>query len=94
MLRQSYDVVVVGAGIMGLHTAYQLARRDNKLRIALLEKANSLGQGSSGFSTALLRCVYTFDEMIHAACDGLVVHKNWAEYTQLESPAAKFTAVR
>ena len=42
------DVIVVGAGIMGLNIAYQLRRRDPNLSIRVLERAASLGAGSTG----------------------------------------------
>src|SRR6476619_2847308 len=41
------DVAVVGAGYTGLWTAYELARRDPTLRIAVLE-AEIAGFGASG----------------------------------------------
>lgn len=43
----SYDVVVVGAGLTGLWTAYYLRRADPSLRIAVLE-AEVAGFGASG----------------------------------------------
>jgi glycine/D-amino acid oxidase-like deaminating enzyme len=43
----SYDVVVVGAGLTGLWTAYYLRRADPALRIAVLE-AEVAGFGASG----------------------------------------------
>lgn len=43
----SHDVVVVGAGLTGLWTAYYLARADPSLRIAVLE-AEVAGFGASG----------------------------------------------
>jgi glycine/D-amino acid oxidase-like deaminating enzyme len=41
------DVAIVGAGLTGLWTAYELQRRDPSLRITLLEK-NIAGFGASG----------------------------------------------
>jgi glycine/D-amino acid oxidase-like deaminating enzyme len=43
----SYDVVIVGAGLTGLWTAYYLHRADPKMRIAVLE-AEVAGFGASG----------------------------------------------
>ena len=53
----TYDVVIVGAGIMGLNIAYQLKRRDSNLKIVVLEKAPGIGYGSSGYSTGFLRSI-------------------------------------
>jgi len=41
------DVAIIGAGLTGLWTAYELQRRDPSLRIALLEKRIA-GFGASG----------------------------------------------
>jgi len=38
-----YDFVVLGGGIAGLYTVYQIIKREPKSRILLLEKANNLG---------------------------------------------------
>ena len=52
-LRDRYDVVVIGAGVHGLATAYYLARR-GITDVAVLEKGY-LGSGNSGRNTAILR---------------------------------------
>src|SRR5207249_8963113 len=46
-LKPSYDVVIVGAGVHGLATAYYLGSRHGIRRVALLEKGY-LGSGNSG----------------------------------------------
>ena len=48
----SYDVTIVGAGIIGLSCALQLARR-SRLSILVLEKGANLGEGSTGASSRL-----------------------------------------
>lgn len=47
-----YDVVVVGAGVVGSAIARALAR--HPLRIALVEAANDVGDGTSKANTAIL----------------------------------------
>ncbi|MFE0733654.1 FAD-dependent oxidoreductase [Streptomyces sp. NPDC058855] len=47
-----YDVVVVGAGVVGCAVARALAR--HPLRVALVEAANDVGEGTSKANTALL----------------------------------------
>jgi glycine/D-amino acid oxidase-like deaminating enzyme len=42
---KSYDVVIAGAGIIGLCIAWQLARR-SKLTIAVIEKGAAVGEGA------------------------------------------------
>lgn len=48
------DVVVVGAGIVGLATAYQLAHRYHGLRIALLEKEAGEAHHQTGRNSGVL----------------------------------------
>ncbi|MGA4845330.1 NAD(P)/FAD-dependent oxidoreductase [Streptomyces sp. G5(2025)] len=49
----TYDVTVVGAGVVGTAIARELARRPG-LRIALVDAANDVGEGTSKANTAIL----------------------------------------
>jgi sarcosine oxidase, subunit beta len=62
-LSQSYDVVIVGAGVHGLATAYALGSRHGIRSVALLEKGY-LGSGNSGRNTAIIRSNYRTPEGI------------------------------
>ncbi|MBI4306313.1 MAG: FAD-dependent oxidoreductase [Chloroflexi bacterium] len=55
-LKRRYDVVIIGAGVHGLATAYELARRGVR-NIAVLERYY-IGAGSSGRNTAIIRSNY------------------------------------
>jgi sarcosine oxidase subunit beta len=57
-MEQTADVVVIGAGVMGASTAFQLVQRGVQ-RVVVLEKG-SIASGSSGKSSALVRMHYTF----------------------------------
>ena len=60
-LKGAYDVVIIGAGVHGLATAYYLGRRYGFRKIALLDKGY-LGYGASGRNTAILRSNYRTPE--------------------------------
>ena len=62
-LQPSYDVVIVGAGLHGLATAYYLGKRHGIKKVALLDKGY-LGGGNSGRNTAILRSNYRTAEGI------------------------------
>lgn len=49
----TYDVIVVGGGIVGCSTAYWLRRRRSRLRVALVE-AQSIGHGATGRNAGFL----------------------------------------
>ena len=44
--KKTFDIVIIGAGIAGLSTAYWLEKKDPQLKIAIIEK-HSLGFGAS-----------------------------------------------
>ncbi len=60
-LERSYDVVIIGAGVHGLATAYYLASRHGVRRVAVVDKGY-VGGGGSGRNTAILRSNYLTPE--------------------------------
>ncbi len=89
MSAGSTDIVIIGGGIIGMSIAFQVARR-SKMSIIVLEKGGSLGEGSTGGSSAITRQRYTRTESIRIARDGNVVWRNWSEYTGLQDPVGRF----
>jgi len=51
---QKFDVAIIGAGIVGLATAYQLTRRYPQLRLLMLEKEKDLAQHQTGHNSGVL----------------------------------------
>jgi glycine/D-amino acid oxidase-like deaminating enzyme len=88
-MKSHYDVVIVGAGIIGLSIAWELARRSD-LAIAVLEKGAATGEGSTGASSAICRYRYSMDEMVQLARDGIGAYRDWQAYTGLSEPQATF----
>ncbi len=64
----SYDVVVVGAGLTGLWTAYYLRRADPSLRIAVLEREVA-GFGASGRNGGWCSALFptSWDRLVRAS---------------------------
>ncbi len=60
-MRQTADVVIIGAGVIGCSTAYHLARL-GVTDIVVLEK-DQVGSGSSGKSAAMLGLQFFTDEL-------------------------------
>jgi len=54
-----YDAVVVGAGVIGLSTAYHIKSRHPTSRILVVDKFNSAGQGSTAKSMSAFRCLFS-----------------------------------
>jgi sarcosine oxidase subunit beta len=86
---ETADVVIVGAGIIGLSTAFQIARRSS-LKVVVLEKGSGLGEGSTGASSAVCRFRYSRPEMVQLAKDGIGAYRNWAEFLGTADPRAQF----
>lgn len=51
---RTYDVVVIGAGILGLSVSRELLIRYPRLRLAVLDKEPSIGQHQSGHNSGVL----------------------------------------
>lgn len=61
-LRKTYDIAVIGAGVFGVWTAYQLQRAG--LRVALLDSYSpGNNRSSSGDETRIIRMSYGVDEL-------------------------------
>jgi sarcosine oxidase subunit beta len=59
-LNSRYDVVIIGGGVHGLATAYELAKRGVR-KVAVLEKSY-IGSGGSGRNTTIIRANYRTPE--------------------------------
>jgi sarcosine oxidase subunit beta len=76
-LAPAYDVVVIGAGIHGLATAYYLAARHGITNVAVLDKAY-LGGGGSGRNTAIIRSNYLTPEGVRFYDRSVKLYENLA----------------
>lgn len=66
MATKTFDAVVIGGGIIGVSSAYQLARRGLR-RVAILEKGPHVASGSTGQSSAVVRQRYANIELVQLA---------------------------
>ena len=88
-MQRTADIVVIGAGIMGMSTAFQIARR-SQARVIVFEKARSPGEGSTGASSAVCRTRYSHPEMVQLAKDGIDAYRHWPEFLGVAAPLARF----
>jgi len=49
-----FDIGIIGGGIVGLATAYQLSKKHPKLKLAVLEKETSLAKHQTGHNSGVL----------------------------------------
>jgi sarcosine oxidase subunit beta len=74
---QTADVVVVGAGVNGLSTAFDLARAGVK-RVVVVERRH-LAAGATGKSGALVRMHYTNEPETRLAFESLTYFQHWGD---------------
>lgn len=72
---QSADFVIIGAGCVGIHLAYQLARRKAG-RVVVVEK-DAIACGTTGRSSAVLRHHYTNPEVARLAARGVDAYRHF-----------------
>jgi len=54
-----YDVIVVGAGIMGVASAYHLQKNNPSKRVLVVDRYGAPGQGNTGRSNAMFRNTFS-----------------------------------
>lgn len=53
-----YDAVIVGAGILGLSTAYHIKKKNPNAEILLIDKLGTAGQANTAKSAGAFRCLF------------------------------------
>jgi sarcosine oxidase subunit beta len=82
-LPATAEVVIVGAGVNGLSTAYQLTRKG--IRPVVLERSH-IGAGATGKSGALVRAHYTNAQETQLALASMRIFRGWAEQVGAGDP--------
>ena len=49
-----YDIIIIGGGIVGLSTAMRIKERSPDLKVALLEKENSVARHQTGNNSGVI----------------------------------------
>lgn len=75
-MSQTFDAVIIGAGVMGTSLAFHLSKRG--LKTALLER-NQVGFGATGNSSGLVRMHYDLKVESQLAWESFHYFKNWNE---------------
>ncbi len=73
-----YDVIVVGAGIIGCCIAHELSKRGR--RTLNIDKLPASGYGSTGGSCAIIRTHYSTIDGCALAYEGVFIWRRWADY--------------
>jgi len=73
-----YDAIIIGAGVIGAATAYELSKRG--MRTLCIDRNQSAGSGSTANSCAIVRFTYSTHAGVALAYEGLHYWLNWGEY--------------
>ena len=89
-MGEQVDVVIIGAGVIGTATAFELGKRG--YTTLNVDKLPSAGYGPTSNSCAIVRAHYSSFEGVAMAYEGFFYWKNWAEYLEApdESGLAKY----
>ncbi|HYM50779.1 MAG TPA: FAD-dependent oxidoreductase [Candidatus Limnocylindrales bacterium] len=91
-LKRTYDVIIIGGGVHGLATAYELGKRGVR-NVAVLEKSY-LGSGASGRNTTIIRANYRTPEGVAFYKESLRLYQGLSQeldYNLLFSPQGHLT---
>lgn len=88
-MSQSYDAIIIGAGVIGAAVGLELARKGYKT--LNLDKLAVAGHGSTAGSCAIIRTYYSTVEGSALALEGYWYWDDWAEY--LDAPEDETLAV-
>ncbi|RLI54979.1 MAG: hypothetical protein DRP09_11365 [Candidatus Thorarchaeota archaeon] len=75
---ETFDIVVVGAGILGVATAYHLQRNNPEKRILLVDRALAPGQANTAMSAAAVR------NMFASSTNQLLTHTSIKYYEHVQ----------
>ena len=64
MMTNTYDVIIIGGGIVGSATAYYLMKADNTLKVAVLERDPTYAKASTTLSMANVRIQFSLRQNI------------------------------
>src|SRR4026209_2041621 len=92
MPNNTYDVILVGGGVMGCATAYYLLRSGPNLKVAVLEMDSTYEKASTPLSDGNTRIQFNIKENIQISQFGLEVLAGFSEEMEVDGqkPDAAF----
>ncbi len=76
---KTYDVILVGGGVMGCATAYYLLKKNPQIKVVIIEKDPTYEFNSSVLSDANIRLQFNIQENIQISQYGLEVLETFAD---------------
>jgi glycine/D-amino acid oxidase-like deaminating enzyme len=79
MTPKTYDIIIIGGGIMGSATAYYLMKADATLKVAVIERDGTYSQASTTLSMSNIRIQFSLKENIQISQYSSEVLKRFEE---------------
>lgn len=76
MSENRYDLAVVGAGIVGLTSAYYIKKSNPGLKIVVIDKLHTYAQGQTGRSAAAFRDLFSSDTNFNLASSSIEQYRH------------------
>jgi len=91
--QNTFDAIIVGAGVMGSSIAFELSKKG--MKTLNLEMGLAAGLGSTSASCGIIRTMYSHLDSVKLAHEGYHLWKNWADFIggHDENGPAGFTEV-
>lgn len=74
-LKKTFDIAIIGSGIVGSSCALQLARKNYK--VVVIDFNRAPGYGTTSYSNGITRPCYTNLESVKTAYQGYFYLKEW-----------------
>ena len=89
MMTHTYDVIIIGGGIMGSATAYYLMKMDNTLKVVVLERDPTYAQASTTLSMANVRIQFSLKQNIEISQYALETLENFEDTMAVQGERPK-----
>ncbi len=81
-MKEKYDAIIIGAGVIGCATAFELAKRGYKT--LNIDKKDAAGYGSTANSCAIVRAHYSTWDGVAMAYENFFYWLDWERYLGVE----------
>ena len=82
MLKENFDVIIIGGGIVGLTIAYLISEKDRNLKLLIIDKEEKIGLHSSGRNSGVIHAgIYYKPDSLKAKVSvrGARMLKEWCD---------------
>jgi FAD-dependent oxidoreductase domain-containing protein 1 len=88
MTTQTYDVAIVGGGIMGMSTAYNLVHNDRRLKVVVVEKDPTYAQASTTLSWGNVRIHFSLKENVQISLYAMTFLEKFGQHMEVDGEEA------